>query len=110
MSGESREREEDASILGKKEEGEALRNIINKLFDERNLRDFHSSETLPHVYSAVNLDKNEGAHTQSVSQQLSKLSPFLPAFLSEIIFCICAQKYPKSKSIPRFVTSHVAGG
>ena len=29
----------DASILGKKSEGEALRNIVNKLSDERNLKD-----------------------------------------------------------------------
>ena len=37
----SRERSEDVSILGRNAEGEALRNIINKLFDERNLRDLH---------------------------------------------------------------------
>ena len=37
--GTRRERAEDASIFGKKAESEALRNIINKLSDERNLRD-----------------------------------------------------------------------
>ena len=41
MTRDSREREEETSILGKKSEGEALRNIINKLSDERNLKDFH---------------------------------------------------------------------
>ena len=39
MSGNSRERSEDVSILGRKAEGEALRNLINKVSDERNLRD-----------------------------------------------------------------------
>ena len=41
VSGDSRERAEDASILGRQTEGEALRNIINKLSEERNLRDLH---------------------------------------------------------------------
>ena len=41
VSGDSRERAEDASIFGRKAEGEALRNIVNKLPDERNLRDRH---------------------------------------------------------------------
>ena len=41
MSGDSRERSEDVSILGRKAEGEALRNIINKLSDESNLRELH---------------------------------------------------------------------
>ena len=39
MSGDSRERTEDASIWGKKAESKALRSDINKLSDERNLRD-----------------------------------------------------------------------
>ena len=38
---DSRERAEKTSILGKKAEGEALRNIVNKLPDERNLKDLH---------------------------------------------------------------------
>ena len=41
VSKDSRERAEDTSVLGKKAEGEALRNIINKLSDERNLKDLH---------------------------------------------------------------------
>ena len=39
VSRDSREREEETSILGKKSESEALRNIINKLSDERNVKD-----------------------------------------------------------------------
>ena len=35
------ERTGDVPILNKKSEGEALQNIINKLSDERNLKDFH---------------------------------------------------------------------
>ena len=41
MSGNLRERSEDVSILGRKAGGEALRNIISKLSDERNSRDLH---------------------------------------------------------------------
>ena len=41
VSRDSREREEETSISGSKAEGEALRKIINKLSDERNLRDLH---------------------------------------------------------------------
>ena len=41
VSGNSRERWEEASILGRNLDVEALRNIINKLFDEQNLRDLH---------------------------------------------------------------------
>ena len=41
VSRDSHERAEDTSILGKKAEGEALRNIISKLSEERNLRDLH---------------------------------------------------------------------
>ena len=41
VSRDSREGTEETSILGKKAESEALRNIINKLFDERNLKDLH---------------------------------------------------------------------
>ena len=37
----SRERSEEGSILGKNPNGEALRNTINKLLDERNLREPH---------------------------------------------------------------------
>ena len=41
MSGNSRERSEEVTILGKNPDGEALRKVINKLLDERNLRDLH---------------------------------------------------------------------
>ena len=41
VSGNSRERSEEVSILGKNPDGEALRKVINKLLDERNLRDLH---------------------------------------------------------------------
>ena len=38
---DSREPAEETSILGRKAEGEAQRNIINKLSHERNLRGLH---------------------------------------------------------------------
>ena len=41
VSRDSRERAEDTSILSRKAEGEALRNIMGKLSEERNLRDLH---------------------------------------------------------------------
>ena len=40
VSGNSRERSQEVSILGRNSHGEALRSIINKLSDERNLRTF----------------------------------------------------------------------
>ena len=41
VSGNSRRRSEEVSIFGRNPESEALRSIINKLSDERNLRDLH---------------------------------------------------------------------
>ena len=41
MSGNSLGRSEEGSILGTNPDGEAFRNIMNRLFDERNLRDLH---------------------------------------------------------------------
>ena len=41
VSKNSRERPQEVSILGRNPDGEALRNIMNKLSDERNLRDLH---------------------------------------------------------------------
>ena len=41
VSGTSRERSEEVSILGKNSDGEALQNIVNKLSDVRNLKDLH---------------------------------------------------------------------
>ena len=39
VSGNLRERSKEVSILGKNPDGEALRKVVNKLLDERNLRD-----------------------------------------------------------------------
>ena len=55
--GNSRERSEEVSILVRNPDREALRNIINKLSDERNLRDL-LPETLPHGYRAVQEEDN----------------------------------------------------
>ena len=41
VSGNSRERSEEVSILGRNSDGEALQNIVNKLSDVRNLKDLH---------------------------------------------------------------------
>ena len=41
VSENSRERSEEISICGKNPDGEALRNVINKLLDERNMRNLH---------------------------------------------------------------------
>ena len=41
VSRNSREQSEEVSIMGRNPDGEALRNIINKLSDERNLRHLH---------------------------------------------------------------------
>ena len=41
VSGNSRERSEDVSSLGRKPDGEALQKIINKLSDVRNMKDLH---------------------------------------------------------------------
>ena len=67
MSGDSRERAEDASILGKKAEGEALRNIINKLSDERNLRDLH----LKHYQLTEQRNSGDRAATSVVFKSVS---------------------------------------
>ena len=62
MSGNSRERSEEVSIIGRNPDGEALRNIVNKMSDERNLRE-PSPETLPHVHCAVQEEDNLFGHT-----------------------------------------------
>ena len=41
VSGNSRESSKEVSILAQNPDGEALRNVINKLLDERNLIDLH---------------------------------------------------------------------
>ena len=62
VSGNSRKRSKEVSILGRNPEGEALRNIINKLTDERNLKE-PSPETPPHVHCAVQEEDNSLAHS-----------------------------------------------
>ena len=62
MSRNSRERSEEVSILVRNPDGEALRNIINKLSDERNLRE-SSHETLPHVYCTIQEEDNSLGHS-----------------------------------------------
>ena len=57
-SGNSRERSKEVSILGKNSDGEALRNITNKLTDERNLRDLH----LKHYHMSTAQFKKKTTH------------------------------------------------
>ena len=58
VSRDSCERAEDASILGRKSECEALRNIISKSSEERNLRDLHlehyHTSTLAYLMTSIN--------------------------------------------------------
>ena len=58
VSGNSSERSEEVSILGKNPDGEALRIIINKLTDERNLRDLH----LKHYHMSTAQFKKRTTH------------------------------------------------
>ena len=62
VSGNSRECSEEVSILGRNPDGEALRNIINKLSDERNLRDLHLKH---HQTSAAQFKKRTNHSGQS---------------------------------------------
>ena len=50
--------EEETSIMCKKSEGEALRNIVNKLSDERNLKDLH----LKHYHMSTAQFKKRTTH------------------------------------------------
>ena len=50
VSRNSRERSEEVSILSRNPDGETIRNIINKLFDERKLRDLHLKHN--HMFTA----------------------------------------------------------
>ena len=61
VSGNSRERSEEVSILSRVPDGEALRNIINKLSDERNLRDLH----LKHYHMSTAQFKKRTTHLHS---------------------------------------------
>ena len=58
VSRNSRERAEDTSIFGGKAEGEALRNIMSKLSEERNLRDLH----LKHYHMSTAQVKKRTTH------------------------------------------------
>ena len=62
VSGNSRECSEEVSIFGRNPDGEALRNIINKLSDERNLRDLHLKH---HQTSAAQFKKRTNHSGQS---------------------------------------------
>ena len=78
VSGDSHERSEDVSILGRKAEGEALRNIINKLSDERNLKDLH----LKHYHMSTAQFKKRTTHLDvpekiyDLYQHVVKTCPF----------------------------------
>ena len=78
MSRGLRERTEETSILGKKADGEALGNIINKLSDERNLKDFH----LKHYHLSTAQFKKRTTHLDILgrifdfSQHVEKTCPF----------------------------------
>ena len=62
MSGNLRERSKEVSTLGRNPDGDALRNIISKLFDELNLRDLHL-KTLPYVHCTVQEEDNFLGHS-----------------------------------------------
>ena len=78
VSGNSRERSEEVSILGRVPDGEALRNIINKLSDERNLRDLH----LKHYHMSTAQFKKRTTHLHILGkvnhlyQHVVKTCPF----------------------------------
>ena len=58
VSGNSRERSEDISGLGKNSDGEALQKIINKLLDVRNFKDLH----LKHYHMSAAQFKKRTTH------------------------------------------------
>ena len=64
--GNSREQTGDVSILGQKSEGEVLRNVINKLSDERNLRD----HAVPHVCRTVQEEDDSPGHSWKMVRYL----------------------------------------
>ena len=74
---DSRERAEDTSIWSRKAEDEALRNIISKLSEERNLRDLH----LKHYHMSTAQFKKKTTHLDipenfSDHQHVVKICPF----------------------------------
>ena len=66
VSGNSRERSDDVSVLVRKPEGEALRNIINEVSDERNLRDLH----LKHYHMSTAQLKKRTTHWHILRKNL----------------------------------------
>ena len=78
MSGNSRERSEEVSMLGRNPDGEALRNITKKLSDERNLRDLH----LKHYHMSTAQFKKRTTHLDipgkvyGLHQHVVKTCPF----------------------------------
>ena len=78
MSGNSRERSEEVTILGRNLDGEALQYIINKLSGVRNLKDLHLKHN--HMSSAqfkkrtTHLDIPGKVH--DLYQHVVKTSPF----------------------------------
>ena len=85
VSRDSRERAEDASILGRKAESEALRNIVHKLSDERNLRDLH----LKHYHMSTAQFKKRTTHSDipgnvcDLDQHVVKTCPFWNSIKTE---------------------------
>ena len=79
VSGNSREGSEDVSIYGRNPVGEALQNIINKLSDERNVRDLH----LKHYHMSTAQFKKRTTHLDipgkvydDLYQHMEKTCPF----------------------------------
>ena len=74
---DSRERPDDTSILGRTAEGETLRNIISKLSEERNFKNFH----LKHYHMSTAQFKKRTIHldisgeTYDFYQHVVKTSP-----------------------------------
>ena len=81
VSRNSRERSEEVSILGRNPDGEALRSIINKLPDERNLRDLQ----LKHYHMSAAQFKKKTTHldvpgkVSDIYQHVVKTCPFCNA-------------------------------
>ena len=78
VSRDPRERADETSILGTKAESEALRNIINKLSEKRNLRDLH----LKHYHMSTAQFKKRTTHLDipgriyDLYQHVVKTCPF----------------------------------
>ena len=88
VSKDSREQAEDTSTLCKKAEGEALRNIMNKLSDERNLKGLD----LEHYQMSISQFKKRTTHLDipgriyDLCQHVVKTCPFQAAEFGDLIF------------------------